>query len=49
MWKRYTKAMISRVVVEFDDYFRDMQEYNRLKNMVDPTTVDTEKKADPSS
>ena len=36
--------MISRVVVEFDDYFRDMQEYQRLKNMVDPTKLDTQKK-----
>ena len=44
MWKRYTKAMISRVVVEFDDYFRDMQEYQRLKNMVDPTKLDPQKK-----
>ena len=49
MWKRYTKAMISTITGQFDDYFRDMQEYNRLKNMVDPTRVDTEKKADPTS
>ncbi len=49
MWKRYTKAMISTITGQFDDYFRDMQEYNRLKNMVDPTRVDTEKKVDPTS
>ena len=46
MWKRYTKAMISRVAVEFEDYFRDMQEYKRLKNMVDPTTLDPQKKVE---
>ena len=49
MWKRYTKAMISRVAVEFEDYFRDMQEYNRLKNMVDPTTLDPQKKVESTS
>jgi|TARA_R100000455_G_C6237550_1_gene97376 hypothetical protein len=46
MWKRYTKAMISRIVVEFDDYFRDMQEYQRLKNMVDSTTLNSQKKGE---
>jgi len=49
MWKRYTKAMISRIVVEFDDYFRDMQEYQRLKNMVDPTKLDPQKKEEPTN
>ena len=49
MWNRYTKAMISRVAVEFEDYFRDMQEYNRLKNMVDPTTLDPQKKVESTS
>ena len=44
MWKRYTRLMISTITHEFDDYFRDMQEYNRLKNMVDPTTLDPQKK-----
>ena len=49
MWKRYTKAMISRVSVEFEDYFRDMQEYNRLKNMVESTTLDPQKKVESTS
>ena len=44
MWKRYTKAMIFTITHEFDDYFRDMQEYQRLKNMVDPTRLDPQKK-----
>ena len=44
MWKRYTKAMIFTITHEFDDYIRAMQEYKRLKNMVDPTRLDTQKK-----
>ena len=44
MWKRYTRAMISSITHEFDDYFRDMQEYQRLKNMVDPTMLYQKKK-----
>ena len=46
MWKRYTRLMISTITHEFDDYFRDMQEYQRLKNMVDPTTLDPKKKGE---
>ena len=41
--------MISRVSVEFEDYFRDMQEYNRLKNMVESTTLDPQKKVESTS
>ena len=49
MWKRYTRVMISTITQEFDDYFRDMQEYQRLKNMVDLTTLDPQKKVESTS
>ncbi len=49
VWKRYTRNIIFTITEEFDDLFRDMQEYQRLKNMVDPTRLDPQKKEEATS
>ena len=49
MYYRYIKSLFENVLPLFDDYFRDMQEYQRLKNMADPTTLDPQKKVEATS